>query len=307
MLNQRWHVFVGVILITAAFGLGAIQNALVKSVGPHASIFVIVFFQYIVCLILLIPSLLRNKPCRPQKQHWPLLLGRAFAGLAYFGLMFVALRYTTLVNVAILSNTAPLWVPLLVWIFMDKPISKATYLGLIIGFIGVVLILMPGMRSSLALHLGDLIAIASAIAMATAIILLNRLSKTESHQLILLVYFCFCSICMLPFAILTWHQLSPITWLFILLNGLLMFCHQMLLNKGMRLGEAPELSVSAYMTVPFSAILGYYFWHEAIQAVSLIGIILVIIGGAYIIFISPTTKCHIRLKENAHAKKNPFI
>ena len=70
---------------------------------------------------------------------------RAAAGLLSQVLMFVAVKRMPLVNAVLLSNSAPLFIPLVTWVWLKERIGGMVWVSLLIGFAGVILILKPGL------------------------------------------------------------------------------------------------------------------------------------------------------------------
>ena len=58
--------------------------------------------------------------------------------------MFIAILKMPLMNTVLLSNSAPLFIPLIAWLWLREKISASTAISLVVGFVGVLLILKPG-------------------------------------------------------------------------------------------------------------------------------------------------------------------
>ncbi len=99
--------------------------------------------------------------------------------------------------------------------------------SLFIGFVGILLILKPGVQM-----LADptaLIAISAALFSAFALVAVNQLSRDEPVKRILFYYFLISSVATAPFALLFWKAASLKEWLYLAGIGILMAAAQLLI------------------------------------------------------------------------------
>src|SRR5207244_1284592 len=99
------------------------------------------------------------------------------------------------------QNSAPLWVPFVAMIWVRKKLPISVWLGSMVGFVGIVLILKPGAEM---LQPGVVLGILSGVSLGVALVAIKRLSYTEPTNRILFYYFLFGTIVTLPFALLQW-------------------------------------------------------------------------------------------------------
>lgn len=273
---RKAHLLWGIGILCCAFFIGTIQSAIIKVISKDLPIVSIVFTQYIICLLALCPQVIKEKSSILWSKNRKPLVARALCGIGYFTCMFTALRTSSLVDVSLMINTAPLWVPILGFIFYKKSIEPTLYLTLALGFAGVFFILKP---DNSIISIGSSLALIGGIFMALSMLILNKLTQKESPTCILFYYALTASILLAMPAMLLWK--TPATsdlWL-LLANGLLMVLQQYLLIRGFKLGSASELSVTAYSGVIFAALIDYVLWGHNPQLATLIGATLIIISG----------------------------
>ncbi len=70
---------------------------------------------------------------------------RAVGGLLSQAFMFAAVKKMALVDAVLLSNSAPLFIPLVAWVWLKEKIGGMVWVSLSIGFAGVILILRPSL------------------------------------------------------------------------------------------------------------------------------------------------------------------
>src|SRR5579872_2326374 len=111
---------------------------------------------------------------------------RSLAGLTSMYCYFYAIKNLPLVNALTLSNTSPLFMPLIVLVWLKLVVSKWRYLALGIGFLGVIILLRPG---NFHFNLGTMAGLGTGFFSALAYVTIRQLSKVESTETILAYYF----------------------------------------------------------------------------------------------------------------------
>ncbi|MCC8398941.1 MAG: DMT family transporter [Rickettsia endosymbiont of Labidopullus appendiculatus] len=265
--------------ILSAFGLGAIKASIVKSLN-NVPISLVVFSQFFLCIIYLLPKVIKSHGRLIVSQHYYALISRGLLGTAYWYCVFLSVNYLSLFNASVLTNLSPLWVLLITGIFIDKSINRELFVLAIIGFIGCLLILKPSREI---INLGAILGLFSGIFMALTLISTKSLLKVENSDRVLVYYFGIASLSMLPFLMnFAITQVSSKDWIMLLINALLMLLHQILLNKGLEIGLATEMSILAYSNVLFALILSVVIWQEIPDIFSIVGAIIIISSGIYI-------------------------
>jgi drug/metabolite transporter (DMT)-like permease len=92
--------------------------------------------------------------------------------------MFVAVKKMPLVNAVLLSNSAPLFIPLVTWVWLKERIGGMVWMSLSVGFAGVILILKPG----LALLSDPIALIAISAAIFSALALVSAICAAEMED-----------------------------------------------------------------------------------------------------------------------------
>ena len=115
-------------------------------------------------------------PPEPQTRRLALHLLRSISGLLAHLFFYVAIVYVPLVNANLLLSAAPLWVPLLLLVFLRQTVARALWISTLVGLIGVGLILHPHLQT---LNRGAIYGLVSGILLAIAIITVRVLASTE--------------------------------------------------------------------------------------------------------------------------------
>ena len=118
--------------------------SLVKWIAGDLSVFMVLFFRYLLCIPLLIITAIQQRKYNALKIHSKLgLMIRTFTGIGSFGCLFAALQFIDLSLMTILLQTMPLFVVLLAPIIIKEFVGWFRRFLALFGFIGVMVILNP--------------------------------------------------------------------------------------------------------------------------------------------------------------------
>lgn len=263
-------------LIVAAFLCVAIMSALGKA-AVDVPTGTIVFFQNFISLILFLPWVLRGGTSGIKTTRIGLHVVRAITGLLSQALMFVAVKKMPLMNAVLLSNSAPLFIPLITWVWLRKKIGAIVWASLLVGFAGVAFILKPS--PALLADPSALLATSAAIFSAFALVTVNLLSTTETTQRILFYYFLISSIAAAPFMATEWREPTGREWLLLGGIGFFMAASQLLIILAYRYASAGRIAPFNYSVVVFSGAIGWLVWKNKPDLLSFAGVVLVALGG----------------------------
>ena len=116
---------------------------------------------------------------------------------AHFLLGTFGYIHTTIANASLLTNTMPIFVPILAIIFLSEEINKKEILGIFVAFVGVLIIfLLKGISFESEHFLGNVFAIISAILLAIYTIISGKY-KQKYSPLITMFWMCFLGAIML--------------------------------------------------------------------------------------------------------------
>lgn len=266
----------GIALIVTGFLFSAAMGAVTKSLHQVSPLLTL-FFQYAVAFLCFVPSGLRLGTGALRTQHPGLQIFRSLAGSACQLLFFMSLRSLPLLDASLLSNSAPLFIPIVVWLWLRKPVSRTVALSLLIGLAGVALTIHPGPR--LFQDPAALVALGSGVLSAIALVATNRLALTDPPSRTLLWNFGVSTALLIPVAIRAWTPLSGRAWLLLGSVGVLYALTQWFIILAYRYAGASELSPFNYSVVVFSGILGWIFFGNVPGLASIAGTLLIGAGG----------------------------
>lgn len=271
----RQNVVQGALLILASELMFASMGAAVKAVSLSLPGEVAVFMRNALGLVVLLPVLARQGLGSVATRVPHLHLLRAGAGLAAMYCFFHVLAHLPLAEGVLLKMTAPIFMPLIAWLWLREPAAPAALWAVPLGFAGVALVLRPGGELSAA----ALVGVAGGGFAALAKITVRRLTRTEPATRIVFYFAVLATaISALPLA-WAWRMPTPREWGLLLLIGAAGSAGQWLLTRGYAAAPAARVAPLTYSSVVFAAAYGYLLWGEGITAWSVAGALLVALAG----------------------------
>jgi drug/metabolite transporter (DMT)-like permease len=266
----------GALLMLASGLLFATMGALIKSVSVTLPNEMVVFFRCLMGLLVLTPWLVHRGPRYFATRKLGVHLVRALTGLAAMYCFYYALGRLPLAEAVLLNYSAPLFIPLAALLWVGEGFSRQLWWPIAIGFVGIALILKPGLELFTPVALIGLAAgILSALAMAG----IRRLTSTEPTVRIVF-YFSLTAtlVSAVPLA-WAWQTPAPELWLKLIAVGALATSAQILMTRAYARAPAAQVGPFSYGIVVFAGLFGWALWGELPDLLSLAGVLLVIVAG----------------------------
>jgi drug/metabolite transporter (DMT)-like permease len=256
--------------------LFAAAGAVVKLVSPFAANEMVVFFRSFFGLIALSPWLAYRgidalKTRYPRRQ-----VTRALAGLAAMYCFFYAIAHLPLGEAMLLNYSSPLFIPFIAWLWIGEPIPEGIGWAVGVGFVGICLILKPGIGF---FSPAAVVGLFSGVLTATAMVAIRGLAREEPTLRIVFYFAAVCSAASAPALLWSWRTPTRTAWLLLAAVGGLATSGQLLLTRAYALAPAARIGPFTYATVVFAALFGWLLWGEMPGWFSIVGSILVFAAG----------------------------
>lgn len=271
----------GILWALLATGLFATVAAMAKFAVTEYHVLQILFFRQIVVFSSSLPSIRADFPQSLKTEHPGLhgvrLLG-AFVALSTSIWAVAVLPLTTAIT---LSFAQVFFVALAAAWFLKETVGLHRICAVIVGFIGVVVVMRPGVDGLFNLY--ALVPLAGAFGAAFAVISVRRLSQTESTATLL--FYQATVVGLLAGIPLIWFWVTPdLFGLFYLLSmGVVATLGQWVGIKALRLGEASVIGNIQYTQLVYAAFFGYVFFSEIPDIYTLTGAVIIIGSALYIV------------------------
>jgi drug/metabolite transporter (DMT)-like permease len=285
-MSLRQHrPILAIALISLAMVLLSVMGAAVKYLGQALPAGEMIFVRNLIGIAALMLMAWRMRELQWLKtRNWrPHLLRGTFGTVSMFT-WFMALSRAPIADATVITSAAPIFVTVLAIPFLGERIHAYRWTAVVVGFCGVLVIMVPSMSFQHSEFSGLVLALLSALAGAFARIYVRGMSN-EEHPITITFYFTISALlggaCTFPWG---WPAPTGTEWLVLILIGVLGIAGQTLLNAAFRYAEVSMISSLEYVGVIASALLGYFIFDELPGSAFWIGAPLVIAAGLLILW-----------------------
>ncbi len=267
----------------------SLMGIFIKEIGTELSNSTILFSRFLFSFIVILPIALKDKDFLFKVNKPILLIVRCCVGLAAMSLFFYSIQRVPLANVMLLQNTRPIFVPLLLLLFIGEKTDKKVLTAIIISFIGIAIIINPGAEGFNPI---SVLALLSGLLSATAITFLQFFIKANNNRSkeALFYYFLFSTIA--TFIIMAFNWKTPTSYQLILLLfvGLFGTLFQIFMTFSLKYLSVKIVAPLMYFSVIFSGLLDLTVFHQKTKLLAIAGIIIAITGSVMIILFDKKSK-----------------
>ncbi|MFM9940184.1 MAG: DMT family transporter [Hyphomicrobiaceae bacterium] len=264
--------------LLAMFGFAAMDGISKVLAGAHA-IPQILWVRYILFTLLAV-VVLRDKGLAAvwqSGQPW-LQFARALLIVVENGIFVLAFTYLPLADVHAIAAASPLIVIALSVPLLGEKVGPRRWLAVIVGFLGVMLIVRPGLQD---IGVGILIALAGAVLWGLYQIMVRMCSQTDSSETTWLwsaVVGLAATSLIGPFM---WTNPSANGWALLVLLAALGSMAHLALIKALSLAEASVLQPFGYTLFLWAIVIGYLAFGDLPDMWTLAGGAIILASGLY--------------------------
>ncbi|MEN9877818.1 MAG: hypothetical protein RLZZ158_857 [Cyanobacteriota bacterium] len=270
-------LLLGSTFLVLAFLANTIQSVFGKVLEAQLSVEMFTWVTFLSALVIITPIAgsrgFKDLKTNVIKIH----LIRGGTGIAGFLLFIAAAQLTSLVNANVLLNTTPIFIPLLALLFLHTKIDRKLWIAIALGFAGMVIVVKPD--STIFTNPGNLLGLTAGFVTAVEFLAVKHLDETESP---ITQMFYFLLIGTIFSSLLVIGKLQAINHeqaLIMLATGGCLVCFQFLLIKAYTFAKPHEIGAFQYSSVVFAAILGWVIFKEQLDPGTIIGTMLICVGG----------------------------
>ncbi|MDP7549489.1 MAG: DMT family transporter [Alphaproteobacteria bacterium] len=255
-------------------------TGVVRHLGSNMHPVQLAFLRYAIALIFLSPIIFREiRNYRSRSRRYGLHAARGLVHAIGVMLWFYAMAHIPVAEVTALGFTAPIFATIGAALFLGEKLYVRRISAVIIGFIGTLVILRPGMQ---AIELGAIAQLAAAPLFAASLLMAKKLTETEHNSTIVAVMAVFVTFALLPPAMLVWRSptFEELIWLFAV-AGLATLGH-LTMTQSFRCAEITALQPITFLQLVWATLLGFYVFGEAPDAWTWAGGGIIVISATYI-------------------------
>ena len=274
--------------------LFAAMSGLVRQLGDVAPVGQMVFFRsaFAILPVVLIYAA-RGELASTVYTGRPLgQLGRGLLSVCGMFTNFAALTILPLADVTAISFASPLITVALAAIILKERVHAYRWSAVLIGFSGVIVMLVPHMDfghyamtgATAAASIGAMLSLMAAFCNAGTVIQTRRLTQSETTSSIVFYFSLVCAIAgalTLPF---DWHQPTATELTKLIMLGILGGLAHIFLTESYRHASASVVAPFDYSSMLWALLLGYWLFGELPEALVYVGAAIVAAAGLFVIW-----------------------
>jgi drug/metabolite transporter (DMT)-like permease len=278
-----------VVTVILAIFLFDVQGAMIKHMGGRYPVEQIAFYRNLFgmiphVLVLLLSSEWHRSGRTIKIERWQLAIGRGvlliFAQVSFYS----ALVHMEMATATTLAFSGPLFVTTLSVPLLGHHVGWVRGAAVVLGFIGVVMVVQPGGDAFSAVAL---LPVAAAFFYALTSISARFFNDDDSTALISIYASVGALVAALVVVLINGSPLalsSPRDWLWFIAMGSVGGTAVFLLISAYRMTEPSNLSPFEYFGIPFSFLLGWWFFAETPFDSLFPGVLLIVGGGLLVVW-----------------------
>ena len=166
----------GIILALVA-SCAVLMSVFLKFAQEDTNVFSVGFMRFFFGFLLILPFIIKSKFKIYNTDNFKFHITRSIINVPMMILGFAALMYIPLDQIKAIGFLSPILVVILSIIFLKERIYLIRTFSLILGFIGVIIILRPGI---IEISIGAYMVLTSTLLWSTVIIITKYMSKSDS-------------------------------------------------------------------------------------------------------------------------------
>jgi drug/metabolite transporter (DMT)-like permease len=257
-----------------------VMTLLIKLLGGNYPAALQTFYRQAAGLLVLAPIIVRNPRGAFATTRPGILIFRSLAGTVGMILSFYAYQMMPLAEANALSFTRTLWLVPLAMFVLHEPIGPRRISATLVGFLGVLLMLRPSMQTQIGWP--TLAALVAAFLLATTITGMKMMTRDHSTTTLMVWSAGLGFLLAIPPAFFVWKWPTPFDLLLLAAMGVLGTATQVCYIKGMTEGDAAAMAPMDYTRLVFAVTIGYFWFGEVPNAVTMLGAGVVIGSTLYI-------------------------
>ena len=271
----------------------SIMVIFIKKASENLHILEVVFFRNLLAFIVMLPLIKSTGLGAIKMNNTKLFFVRGFFGAIGMLAGFACLTLIPLAQATAISFSKPIFITIGATIFLGEVIRARRIAAIILGVIGMLVIVQPGVNS---FSFGIMLAIIAAIAHSLNALIVKKLTLTDTPQAIVTwMVIILIPITFIP-AVMVWQWPSFETWLYLWGIAILGTLAHFSWTKSCSMAEITSLQPIEFIKLPIMALFGWMIFSEIPGNWTLI--------GGLIIFVSTIYISHREIKVSSSVRSN---
>lgn len=252
---------------------------IVRYLSPDIHPIQAAFFRNLFGLVALAPWLVRGGLAGLKTQRFGTHLVRAAFGLLAMMCLFLSVSLMPLAEATALTFTAPLFATAGAALFLGETVRLRRWAATAFGFCGTLIILRPGAET---LSGGAPVALGAAAFMASAMLMIKVLSRTESPNAIVFYFGVLATPISFVVALFFWTTPAPMMWLWFVLLGAVATLGQVMLTRAFAAADASVVIPFDFARLVFVSLFAYVLFGQIPDLWTWVGAAVIFAAVVYI-------------------------
>ena len=251
--------FLAIILISLSTLFEIMMFTVLRIVQSDINVYTTSFFRFFFSLIILIPYIFCTKFYFIKTNNIKKHLVRSSLNLPAMYLTFGALTMIPLEKINAIHFLNPLFVSIFAVIFFKEKIYIYRVISLILGFVGIIVVIRPGL---IPLEIGSFMVLGSTVLWALCIIITKDITKEESAINILIFQCIFMSLFTFIIAYFNWDLPSSDQLMLLFLSALFGNVFHLMINHSFKIADLTLTAPFRYSVLIWGSLFGFLFFNE---------------------------------------------
>ncbi|KRB22408.1 MULTISPECIES: DMT family transporter [Mesorhizobium] len=248
-----------------------------RATTAELNVFQVLELRSVFGFLILLPLVLTSGGFAAMRTQRP--LAHIARNVVHYSGQAAWLYALTLIPLAVLISiefTTPIWTAILAVTFLGERLSRPKLAAVVLGLIGVVVIVRPGVGS---VDPGHLVVLGAAVCFGISLVMVKSLTRTDSVVRIIFWMLIIQSVLGLIPALYVWRTPSLELWPWVVLIAFTGMSSHFCMARALTYADATVISPMDFLRVPLSALVGWLLYHEQIDAFTAGGALLILMGN----------------------------
>ena len=248
---------IGWMLLSGIMFIGV--TGIVRYLGDEMHPIQAAFIRYAFGIVLVVPVILRVGLYGLLSTRIHLHASRGLVHGIGVMLWFYAMSRLPIAEVTALGFTTPIFTAAGAMLILGERVKNYRVAGILVGFIGALIVLRPGLRI---IDFGAVAMLIAAPLFACSLLMAKVATKTESSSVIVALLSIFCTLTLLPLALVYWRPPTTEEWSLLFLTAIFATLGHYCLTRAFQSAELSALQPFSFLQLVWATLLGLVVFSE---------------------------------------------
>ena len=248
---------IGWMLLSGIMFIGV--TGIVRHLGGEMHPIQAAFIRYAFGIVLVVPVILRVGLYGLLSARIRLHASRGLVHGIGVMLWFYAMSRLPIAEVTALGFTTPIFTTAGAMLILGERVKNYRVAGILVGFIGALIVLRPGLRI---IDFGAVAMLIAAPLFACSLLMAKVATKTESSSVIVALLSIFCTLTLLPLALVYWRTPTTEEWSLLFLTAIFATLGHYCLTRAFQSAELSALQPFSFLQLVWATLLGLVVFSE---------------------------------------------